>query len=623
MGLPPRVHELGDINDAEELIRYAVASHLGRLKKRSEIDVTRDRIGKVIGKTGRGALSHALNNERFTDANLRRFDLAMTALGLEHAGGLSALAVRLRGKQDQRTPIGSHTPVSLHEGLLKQQPLDEGTVLHQADALVSQLQVAAELGRPVHRGRRDEIEQVVRRLILIGAAPPTRLNVEALIWLGTLSGYAFDEMAEQLERTVRRAPLGFRVWRAVTKSVLLSSSTSDKAAIDKLRASVARLLRDAEQLREDSLYPGRSLDLELAIEVPGDWWSMEGNQGDWPGRMLLDRARSKHATLRERGTAAHGYWQRVTEGRGPDRARAKAQLTELIETFETAADRPDIATGLRWTAATLRAVIEREEAVCNTWPGTEEPWFGRVMAAAEWLGGNHSIPDEVRPGTRKLFEHSLLQNAGVARRQAIDTIVAAGWAAEVGDALIEVLNGEEEESWLRIRALFALGFLQRRSEVVQDALVTACLRADQRLAECEKPGDHPALVTELHAALFSVGDCFGARGAETTARAVRELLRPVLVPLVTEPDRLAARETWPVARALAYLLTVTAQDRRTDEPDLAETLLRQLERHPDRVTRALCTWALSFRFDPRTGKVRPLLAAARLDAEGNYPDDPA
>ncbi|WP_328736674.1 hypothetical protein [Streptomyces bobili] len=620
MAPPPHTHVLLDIGIHRDLIRYAVASHIARLEERGEFQVSNKELAVRVGMK-ESQFSHALGDapDRFGDAHLARLDLIMTALGVEHAGGLGALAVRLRGSQDQAGPVEPHTPASRHDQLLARVSDDEDIALAQVEALVSQLRVLSDLRRPLHRqlrDRRDAVRKLVARLILIGAAPPTRRNVEALIWLGTLSGYAFDLMAGQLEKAVRTAPLGFRVWRAVTKSVLLNTAKTahaDKAALNALRACVGRLLGDAEKLRMTSLYPGRSLDLELAIAVPADWSAPAGPQdenGDWVGRMLLTRAQNRDATLRERGTAAHGLWQRAVAGRGWDRAVVGRHLEALIGDFEDARDRPDIAAGLRWTAATLRVVMERDEGVCNDWPHTDEPWFHAVMDAAARLGADPSIPDHVRPGTRKLFEHALLQNAGVSRRQAIDTIVAAGWAEQVATALIEILAREEVESWLRIRALFALGFLQCRSEQVEDALVEACLVAHDKLTGQKHPGDHPATVTELHAALFSVGDCFGARGAEAQARAVRKRLKDVLEQLAGNGST-NTPQAWPVARATAYLLTVTAQDREDDRPDLAEELLTVLTRHRDEVTRKLSAWALDFRFDDdEKHTVRPLIAAA-------------
>lgn len=591
--------------------------------QRRDLEVNQGDIALQMGMTDTG-LSHALGagSDQFGDAHLKRFDLIMSVLRLDYAGGLSALAVRLRGAHDRKIgPVDPHSPAGAHKELLSRFSNDEDTVLLQADALVSRLRVASSLDRPVHRQSAAEIDRVVSRLILIGAAPPTQRNVEALIWLGTLSGYAFDRMRMRLVKTVRTTPLGFRVWRAVTKSVLLNTvgaaatkeARIDEATISSLRVSVQRLLREAETLRTTSLYPGRSLDLELAIALPGDWSAPSDRpSGDWVGEVLLDRARNKDATLRERGTAAHGLWERAVKGKGQDRETVEAVLRDLIEAFRKTDERPDIAAGMRWTAATLDAVVTGGVDVCDEWPRCDEPWFRTVMTAAENLGEDLTIPKQVRPATRKLFEHALLQNAGVPRRQAIDTIVAAGWAEQVAIALIEVLDNERQESWLRIRALFALGFLQCRSPEVREALAEACVRATENLSGCGDADQQPAIVTELHAALFAVGDCFGARGAEKHARAVREPLRPVLDELVRS-DLLTAERTWPVARAVAYLLTFTAQARGGDgSEDLAQTLLKVLALHEDAVTRQLSRWALEFRFAD-DGSVRPLLDAARLD----------
>ncbi|MEV0484363.1 hypothetical protein AB0I69_27585 [Streptomyces sp. NPDC050508] len=596
---------------------------------RRDLEVNQGAIALQMGMKDDSALSHALGagQAQFEDAHLKRFDLIMSVLGLDHAGGLSALAVRLRGAHDRRGgPVDPHSPAATHRELLSRLSNDEDTVLLQADALVSRLRVASDLGRPVHRQSTDEIDPVVSRLILIGAAPPTQRNVEALIWLGTLSGYAFELMRERLVETVSTTPLGFRVWRAVTKSVLLNTvntaaakdSKVDKAAIRSLRVCVQRLLQRAEELRETSLYPGRSLDLELAISLPGGWSDpSDGPPGDWVGKVLLDRARNTDATLRERATAAHGLWQRAVQGKGRDKETVEAEVRALIDEFQDADARPDIAAGMRWTAATLDAVVTEGVEVCNVWPANDESWFGTVMNAAESLGQDLTIPEHVRPATRRLFEHALLQNAGVPRRQAIDTIVAAGWAAQVATALIDVLTKERQESWLRIRALFALGFLQCRNQEVRQALVDACVRAAENLSKCDHPDEKPAMVTELHAALFAVGDCFGARGAEKEARLVRERLRPTLDTLVRS-DLLTAERTWPVARAAAYLLTFTAQGRGggTAE-DLSQVLLKLLAGHDDPVTKQLSTWALRFRFAEDDGSVRPLLDAARLDSDGH------
>src|SRR5205823_5256887 len=93
------------------------------------------------------------------------------------------------------------------------------------------------------------------------------------ILLGMLASYALDRHVKWLlDSELRASPLGFRVWRAITKLVLLNARS---AHTDAPKAWVRRLIGDSEDLRKSSLSPGRSLDLELAIEqqipVCNDW----------------------------------------------------------------------------------------------------------------------------------------------------------------------------------------------------------------------------------------------------------------------------------------------------------------------------------------------------------------
>ena len=118
------------------------------------------------------------------------------------------------------------------------------------------------------------------------------------------------------------------MWRAVTKLVKLRTTHGGHA--DELRVWVRHLLRNAEELRKSSLYPGRSLNLELAITVPAEW-SLPGD--DWVGNVLLIRARNKDATIRERGTAAMGLWQRAIHEERPDQEKTEADLRQLIDEF--------------------------------------------------------------------------------------------------------------------------------------------------------------------------------------------------------------------------------------------------------------------------------------------------
>jgi hypothetical protein len=611
--------DVKDISSADELIRYAAAAQITALTERHPY-ISQNKVAFAAGLAAKqrdaaANLSSALRT-KLTPSVVRRLDEVIGALGpeLAYTGGLSSLALQLRPEQrdTMKRSLTAHVPPSWTGQILDEPAPYEFGVLVQASALLSAFVAADDMdksGRSVSDVRNhynNQIGQLVDRLILIAVAPPTPRNIDAQVMLGSLASYAFEPMRGRLEHELRTAPLGFRVWRAITKLVKLSQETGRHA--EALKSWVRRLLRDAEELRRYSLYPGRSLDLELAIVVPGKWSEPDD---DWVGTVLLKRARNANATVRERATAAMGLWERAIREHRPALDATRANLLALIEEFNDLGTRPDAANGMQWAAATLKYVIGNEVAVCNTWPDVSKPWLTHVQTAANDLD-HLGVPKHLLAGTKSLFLHMILQNAGVYRRQAIETVITGGWNEPVARALGRLLEYEEDEAWLRIRALFALSYLQTRDHLVEADLTRACNQAYRNIMQAEPTR---AQVTEMHAALFAVGDCFGATGAEEQARGIREDLRGMLVELVGKTLE-RPRELRRVARAAAYLLTVTAQPQ-VNGKDLSEELLEALSAHPDPVTNRLSEWALSFRFG-LGGTVRPLLAAAqygkRLDS---------
>jgi len=421
--------------------------------------------------------------------------------------------------------------------------------------------------------------------------------VEALIMLGTLGAYAFEPIKAALDEALAQ-PLGFRVWRVITTLVMLNRRAAHTQALAKW---VRYLFKDdVDQYREQSLYPGRSLDLELAIRVPSYW---SPPQDDWAGDALLARANNPLATIQERGTAAMGLWQRAKEDRHRDLNQVAAAVDTLIKEFETPPASPDVYTGMRWVAATLKHDMAHDADVWNDWPQVDEPWMRHINEAVDYIE-RHLAEPRVLPGTKTLLRHSLLQTDAIYRRQAIEALVAGGWTGPVARALERFLELEREESWLRIRALFALGFLQHRDSRVQKSLAAACQLAYSNL----RGSPNRAQIAEMHSALFAVGDCFGAEGVpEEDVRHTRDSIQNVLAGIVNE--QLTLREPlFPVSRACAYLLTFMILPRSNGSEDLAEVLLKELCRHPDPTTRELSGWALKNRIDD-AGAVKPLVHA--------------
>jgi hypothetical protein len=181
-----------------------------------------------------------------------------------------------------------------------------------------------------------------------------------------------------------------------------------------------------------------------------------------------------------------------------------------------------------------------------------------------------------------------------------------------------LLDNEAEESWLRIRALVALSFLQR-PDLVEDSLTNGCVQAYKNLNLNSDLAYEPprTRITEMHAALFAVGDCFGVARAQSRARNVREVLHPILTELAHAKEPRAGI-LHRAARAAAYLLTLTAQPREGGVKDISQELLELFRQHTDPVTARLSRWALDHRFAP-DGSVKPLLDAADTQPDSDAP----
>jgi hypothetical protein len=263
--------DIKDIGSADELINYAVRAQLHLLSETASHHKgpSQNKIAQSIGMDG-GNFAHTLLDGSFQDAKLQKLDEVIVALAqpeAEHSGGLGSLAICLRGLKD-RESLADRVPASWAQEILQDPANDEVGVLTQASALLSAF-LAAEHFDKVDRSSRTvqavrdryykQIVHVVDQLIILGYAPPTPRSVEALIMLGTLGGYATEIVKNKLEYALTR-PLGFRVWRVITALVMLSRRTSNTPS---LRRWVMTQLKAAEELRDKSLYPGRSLDLEL------------------------------------------------------------------------------------------------------------------------------------------------------------------------------------------------------------------------------------------------------------------------------------------------------------------------------------------------------------------------
>lgn len=473
-GRQPVEQRINSIGSADELIRYAVAAQLSRLSE----DIPHGAVAEAAGMS-QSSLSNKLTGvqsdgtERTFDyQQLRALDQAFTALSprsarprLQHVGGLRSLGARVRSLDISE--VLADAPAEWTDEWVRDDapPRTEFELLGQASALLNTFMTASRAGRrelEVQAAFADPTKWTAQRLIMLGGSPPTSRNVDALIVLGGLTRYSFRRVSQILERAIRDSPLGFRAWRAVSKLVRIKREPDSE--IDReLRRWVPRLLKDAEELRPKSLYPGRSLDLEVAANVPQEWAPAEIRD------FLYARARSQKVTPRERGTAAHVMWTRAVEQNDAHYLDETRQLLHRVIAQFLKRPRADVTAGERWVATTLETVMEQGIQVCDHFPDIGEEWQQVAQSHLSAISAS-PLPRHLTSATQFLAEHAIFQNSGVERRRAIDTLQAAGLLDVVTRAFADIIK-DSDQTWLRIRAIFALGFLQDPSQLVQQTLV--------------------------------------------------------------------------------------------------------------------------------------------------------
>jgi hypothetical protein len=127
-------------------VRFAVAAQLGAVNAWSP-PVSQAKIAQA-SYIDAAVMVRRLNGESaFTHAELRQLDDAFGAIGLEGAGGLSALGTRLQGRGDTWANLDAHIPPGWAEEMLAEPSTKELGVMLQATALVAKLRAAHRAGR--------------------------------------------------------------------------------------------------------------------------------------------------------------------------------------------------------------------------------------------------------------------------------------------------------------------------------------------------------------------------------------------------------------------------------------------------------------------------------------------
>jgi hypothetical protein len=201
-----------DIDDAGQLIRYALTAQLARLDQH--------KISETKVASGAGKSSSQLTNWKKGIGSppdgevLRSLDSSIVGLApeTEPLGGLNSLGIRLRGLTNQDSLI-AHLPASWTWEMLLEDANTEFAVLVQASALLSlfipidQARLSPSELRARYKERK--IQPLVKHLALIGGAPPTSRNIDALVLLGGLTKCAWDhDLGHLVHSKLQDLPLG-------------------------------------------------------------------------------------------------------------------------------------------------------------------------------------------------------------------------------------------------------------------------------------------------------------------------------------------------------------------------------------------------------------------------------
>lgn len=124
-------------------------------------------------------------------------------------------------------------------------------------------------------------------------------------------------------------------------------------------------------------------------------------------------------------------------------------------------------------------------------------------------------------------------------------------------------------------------------------LERSCAAAEKLLADSGAPAiaDRGA-ISQMHAALFAVGDCFGSVGTESIGQRVRARIDALLGRLQTL-SREGGEDFFPIARAATYVLVAMP---RAGDASTRSLLLELSQSHEDEAVRRLAAWGQG-RFD--------------------------
>jgi len=559
-----------DIARAGDLMRYATVAQVEWLQAIygwSRRDVA-DRIGYKTSQ-----LSRALKQGGATASDgpplevLHAIDDVLATLVKEPQS-----LVALRSRLDGGLAAGVRVPAGWLDGLVGIESDDAGLLLCQGAALLAALgPVNQHTWWPTNPEHLRHLQPLTERLLLLAMAPPVPGSSEAHQLVAQLAARQFDPVFDRVRHAIRSHPLGFRSWRSI--SAALRSTQTDGPT-----SGLRNLLLSANDLRAQSLFPARCLDIEALLYAGPDMRI---------DHVLEQRAANPAATGRERTLATLAIIDRLgltpesrltversiarlerdLKERGEDGLRWAISVLDGVRNDELTTFIPEDDNALVVTQATL-AIPERAVAADRPQPFR--------LPGDSGDGG----PSLLRDALCFLTRQALLQSHGVYRRNAIDTLRSSNTHLWALNAFNAVLADDRNPTWLRTRAAFAIGLCgANRDYEIEQTLLNVL---HDTLGRLDAKSDLSNELTEAaHTTFFAIGDCYGHSPPPDGAQ-----------DLVSRALELDTDSPWP-ARGATYCaaLTNNPDDQSRTNHD------KRAREHRDPLVRATAAYGAS-RYNP-------------------------
>lgn len=442
-----------DFAEPQSLVRLALSTRIDSLRPA----VKRGDIEGVLGCGGLKEWLKAKLADESSDVVVERLQGYLQVVEGRRRDGPGPELAAYRKQILRRSPgsaIGLQVPGTFFRRLAQGSPRSiEDTLVAGAAILGIREQVStSELLKELHEANRDELVEVVERLVVASCLPHAELRVTL-----TLTAQLREWALPAIGRHLRHSPIAHRCIRLLTRML---RNPPDGPQGRTLWEQIERVLR-SRHLWAPDLDPARGFFEEALRYTPG--WDKRRlySQGmppspwkaAWIPELLADTVKDADAPVRQRTFAA------LCLAEGGSRARRDA--VRLLEVAD------DPSGGLGHAAECIRNLATRDsETRRRFWQDTgAASALGRSLnlATGEFIearkGPLTALPGSVREAILHVALYAVFSPDITRRRMACDTLTAAGAGGPVSDFIAQIALAETCPEFLREVCAVVLGYM--------------------------------------------------------------------------------------------------------------------------------------------------------------------